>query len=321
MKRITSSILVALAASALYIYSSPGVQADAGVPSEKESSISKESKEDTEPQINSPSPVVHGTVVSQESTLSKPPAAGPNPSRSGTESQGASSDSLPSVPTAPKDLKLYYLKGHVQLGWTPKQGETYNVYSSEQPGGKYKLLPMASKVSTGAYTVREMRYHEPTFYVVEAVNSMGKSGYSNEVSSSPNKVTGLKAILNEEDESIRLTWSDSQEGMKYHIYYVRPDGMLASLNDEPVKDRSYLIPNHNMLSGHSGRYALHVITVNEWNVHSEPSNEVALDVRKYPEDRITITDPSVAWPSEDLEEETVPPGQNQTTEKMEKKGN
>ena len=49
-----------------------------------------------------------------------------------------------------------------------------------------------------------------------------------------------------------------------------------------------------MLSGLSGRYAIHVITVNEWNVHSEPSNEVALDVKKYPEDRITITDPSVA---------------------------
>jgi len=317
MKRIKSSILVALAASALYIYSSPGVQADAGVPSEKENLISKEAKEETKPQINVPSPVIHGTVVAPESTISNP-AAGPNSSRSGTESQGALSDSLTSVPTAPKDLKLYYLKGHVQLGWTPKPGETYNVYSSEQPGGKYKLLPMASKVSTGAYTVREMRYHEPTFYVVEAVNNMGKSGYSNEVSSSPNKVTGLKAILNEEDESIRLTWSDSQEGMEYHIYYVRPDGILSGLNDEPVKDRSYLIPNHNMLSGLSGRYAIHVITVNEWNVHSEPSNEVALDVKKYPEDRITITDPSVAWPSEDLGEETAPSGQNPTTEKMEK---
>ena len=79
-------------------------------------------------------------------------------------------------------------------------------------------------MDAGSYAISDVRFQEPSYYVIEAVNSFGKSGYSNEVSSRPNKVPGLQAILNEEDESIALTWSDAQEGVTYHVYYTGPDG-------------------------------------------------------------------------------------------------
>lgn len=297
MKRITSSILAVLAAAALYSCMSAGVQAAADTPSAEMKRL------DVREVMNR---LTEGRILGVTTTLKWLKAVGPISKENELPViKGEADTRTESAVPAPKDLKLYYLKGQVQLGWTPQQGETYNVYFSEQPGGQYKLLPMGMRVSTGAYTISNMRRYEPTFYVVEAVNGLGKSGYSNEVSSSPNKVTGLKAMLNEDDESIRLTWTDPQEGMEYHIYYVGPDGMLSSLNDEPVKDREYVIPNQHMLSGLSGKYALHVIAVNDRNLHSEPSQEVTVHVNKYPSDRITITDPSVAWPSEDSEDETV----------------
>ena len=67
-----------------------------------------------------------------------------------------------------------------------------------------------------------------------------------------------------------------QEGVIYHVYYIGPDGVLYRLNEEPLVSRAYLIPNRNMLVGPSGRYAIHVVAVNELNVSSEPSNEVEL---------------------------------------------
>lgn len=251
-------------------------------------------------------PVIHGIVTSSSgSTSTTPSVPGTAQSHAGTENLASQPDLPTTAPTAPTDLKFRYENGQIQLTWTERQGETYNIYFSEKSGTGYTLLSDGANVETGSYATSDVRFQETAYYVVEAVNSFGKSGYSNEVSSRPNKISGLQAILNEEDESIGLTWTDVQEGVIYHVYYIGPDGVLYRLNEEPLVSRSYLIPNRNMLVGPSGRYAIHVVAVNELNVSSEPSNEVALEVKKDPEDRITITDPSVALPSEDLEEETA----------------
>ncbi|GIP00029.1 hypothetical protein J14TS5_51140 [Paenibacillus lautus] len=252
----------------------------------------------------SPHSVIHGVVTSSSGPSSTTPAVnGSVQPHGGTESLASQSGSPTTIPTAPMDLKFQYVKGQVQLTWTKQPGETYNIYYSEKSGTGYTLFADGANVKSGSYVTSDVRFQETVYYVVEAVNSFGKSSYSNEVSSRPNKISGLQAILNEEDESIGLTWTDTQEGINYHVYYIGPDGVLYRLNDEPVVSRSYLIPNRNMLAGPSGRYAIHVVAVNKLNVSSEPSSEVALDVKKDPEDRITITDPSVALPSEDLEEE------------------
>lgn len=259
------------------------------------------------PPPNSPLPVIHGVVAtSSASTSATPVHSGPTqaPTETGP-SATVSEDSPTTAPSAPNDLRFHNVKGQAQLTWTHQQGVIYNIYSSGQSGAGYALLAEGANVDSGSYAISDVRVQEPSYYVIEAVNSFGKSGYSNEVSSRPNKVSGLQAILNEEDESIALTWSDAQEGITYHVYYTGPDGAGARLNDEPLESPAYLIPNLHMLAGLPGRYTIHVVAVNEWHIRSEPSNEVTLDVRKDPVDRITIMDPSVALPSEDLVEETV----------------
>ncbi|VTR44129.1 Uncharacterised protein [Actinobacillus pleuropneumoniae] len=262
---------------------------------------------ETETPPNSPLPVIHGVVAtSSGSTSAISNHSGPTQSQTEAGPSPAVSEALPTMaPSAPNDLKFHNVKGQAQLTWTHQQGVTYNIYSSGQSGAGYALLAEGSNVDAGSYAISDVRFQEPSYYVIEAVNSFGKSGYSNEVSSRPNKVSGLQAILNEEDESIALTWSDAQEGVTYHVYYTGPDGAGALLNDEPLEGPAYLIPNLHMLAGLPGRYTIHVVAVNEWHIRSEPSNEVTLDVRKDPVDRVTIMDPSVALPSEDLEEETV----------------
>lgn len=259
------------------------------------------------PPPNSPLPVIHGVVATSSGTTSATPVhSGPTQAPTETGPSATVSEALPTTaPSAPNDLRFHHVKGQAQLTWTHQQGVTYNIYSSGQSGAGYALLAEGSNVDAGSYAITDVRFQEPSYYVIEAVNSFGKSGYSNEVSSRPNKVSGLQAILNEEDESIALTWSDAQEGVTYHVYYTGPDGAGARLNDEPLESPAYLIPNLHMLAGLPGRYAIHVVAVNEWHIRSEPSNEVTLDVRKDPVDRITIMDPSVALPSEDLVEETV----------------
>lgn len=268
------------------------------------------SSDTTEGEVETPPessrPVIHGVVTSSSvSTSTTSAVPGSAQSHAGTENLASQPDLPTTAPTAPKDLEFRYEKGQIQLTWTAQQGETYNIYFSEGSGTGYTLLTDGASVESGSYATSDVRFQETAYYVVEAVNSFGKSGYSNEVSSRPNKISGLQAILNEEDESIGLTWTDVQEGVIYHVYYIGPDGVLYRLNEEPLVSRAYLIPNRNMLVGPSGRYAIHVVAVNELNVSSEPSNEVELEVKKDPEDRITITDPSVALPSEDLEEETT----------------
>lgn len=262
---------------------------------------------ETETPPKSPLPVIHGVVAtSSGSTSATPVHSGPTQAPTETGPSATVSEALPTTaPSAPNDLRFHHVKGQAQLTWTHQQGVTYNIYSSGQSGAGYALLAEGSNVDAGSYAISDVRFQEPSYYVIEAVNSFGKSGYSNEVSSRPNKVSGLQAILNEEDESIALTWSDAQEGVTYHVYYTGPDGAGARLNDEPLESPAYLIPNLHMLAGLPGRYTIHVVAVNEWHIRSEPSNEVALDVRKDPVDRITIMDPSVALPSEDLAEETV----------------
>lgn len=282
---------------------------------EQISSDTAEGEAETTPE--SSRPVIQGVVTSSSGSTSTTSAVpGSAQSHAGTENMASQPDLPTTAPTAPTDLKFRYEKGQIQLTWTERQGETYNIYSSEKSGTGYTLLTDGANVKSGSYVTSDVRFQETAYYVVEGVNSFGKSGYSNEVSSRPNKISGLQAILHEEDESIGLTWTDVQEGVIYHVYYIGPDGALYRLNDEPLVSRSYLIPNRNMLVGPSGRYAIHVVAVNELNVSSEPSNEVALEVKKDPEDRITITDPSVALPSENLEEET-PVEQESTPEEYE----
>ena len=75
------------------------------------------------------------------------------------------------------------MKGQAQLTWTHQQGVTYNIYSSGQSGAGYALLAEGSNVDAGSYAITDVRFQEPSYYVIEGCKAASaRSGYSNEVS-------------------------------------------------------------------------------------------------------------------------------------------
>jgi fibronectin type 3 domain-containing protein len=104
----------------------------------------------------------------------------------------------------------------VTLIWGPSAGATgYNVYRSATSGGPYALLGSPA----GGATSYIDHYWPPDgtfYYVVTAVNSIGESGYSNEVSGPPLAPTGLIATAG--DGQVALSWSPSAGATGYAVY-------------------------------------------------------------------------------------------------------
>ena len=88
-----------------------------------------------------------------------------------------------SVPTAPSNLADPAGNGQVTLSWTGSSGATsYNVYRGTTSGQEALLH---SGVSGTSYTDSTAANGTTYFYEVTAVNSVGESGKSNEVSAKP----------------------------------------------------------------------------------------------------------------------------------------
>ena len=88
-----------------------------------------------------------------------------------------------SVPTAPSNLAATAGNGQVTLSWTGSSGATsYNVYRGTTSGQEALLQ---SGVSGTSYTDSTAANGTTYFYEVTAVNSVGESGKSNEVSATP----------------------------------------------------------------------------------------------------------------------------------------
>ena len=87
-----------------------------------------------------------------------------------------------SAPPAPTNLSATAGNGQVSLSWTASSGATsYNVKRSTSSGTE---VTVASS-STNSYTDTGLTNGTTYFYVVSAVNSVGESGNSNEVSATP----------------------------------------------------------------------------------------------------------------------------------------
>jgi fibronectin type 3 domain-containing protein len=137
-----------------------------------------------------------------------------------------------SPPPAPAGLAATAGNGKVTLSWNASTGATsYNVYRSTTSGGETLLASGDTSIS---YTDNAVTNGTTYYYEVKAVNSAGASGFSNEVSatpqvSAPPAPTGLAATAG--NGQVTLGWNASSGATSYNLYRGTASGaetLLAS---------------------------------------------------------------------------------------------
>ena len=115
------------------------------------------------------------------------------PNDANIELLSATLSSATSVPAAPINLAATAGNNQVALSWAASSGATsYNVYRGTASGQEALLH---SGVSGTSYTDSTAANGTTYFYEVTAVNSVGKSGKSNEVSATPAVTAGTPVNL------------------------------------------------------------------------------------------------------------------------------
>ena len=125
------------------------------------------------------------------------------------------------APNAPTGLKATAGNATVGLSWTASSGATsYNVYRGTTSNGE-STTPIASGLTSPAYTDNSAANGTKYYYYVTAINSVGPSGPSNEVSAEP-----LSSLLTAPtlqmptagNGDIPLNWSAVNGATSYNVY-------------------------------------------------------------------------------------------------------
>ena len=129
------------------------------------------------------------------------------------------------VPPAPGGLAAYWL-GYDQIIWSPVPGITsYNVYRSTTPGGE-GITPYATNVSSvsGAvfyYNDSGVTSGTTYYYKITAVNSVGESAKSSEVSvlAGTAQIAAPSLTASNPSGTIVLNWTAVTGATSYNIYW------------------------------------------------------------------------------------------------------
>lgn len=101
---------------------------------------------------------------------------------------GGGASPPPVVPLAPMAISAVAGDTTVTLGWSVVSSATsYNVYRSDAPGGSRTKI--ASGLSSTSYRDTGRKDGTPYYYVVTAVNNVGESAPTSEVTATPNVVS------------------------------------------------------------------------------------------------------------------------------------
>ena len=149
-----------------------------------------------------------------------------NPDIAGIEvlTNGTASGIAPSVPTNPSATAG---NGSVALTWAASTGSspiTYNVYRGTNSGGEGST-PLASNLTSPAYTDKSVTNGTPYYYTVSATNSVSTSAQSSQVLATPQATgiapsvpVGVTAAAG--NTSVALSWSAStgSSPITYNVY-------------------------------------------------------------------------------------------------------
>jgi fibronectin type 3 domain-containing protein len=125
------------------------------------------------------------------------------------------------APATPTGLTTTPGNNLVTLSWNAAAGATsYNIYRSMSPGGEGST-PYKTGVTATSFTDIGLTNGTTYYYQVSAVNSIGQSGKSAEVSATPQLVapptpTGVAATSG--NGQVTLTWNASSGATSYNIY-------------------------------------------------------------------------------------------------------
>jgi predicted phosphodiesterase len=129
------------------------------------------------------------------------------------------------VPAAPTGLTATAGNAQVSLSWTASSGATsYNVKRGTVSGGPYTTV--APGVTSTSITDTGLTNGTTYYYVVSAVNAIGESVNSSQVSATPianpapgafNLLTPVNAATNVSRTSTAFDWSDSTGATSYSI--------------------------------------------------------------------------------------------------------
>lgn len=197
----------------------------------------------------------------------------------------ASADWLPAVrdawpvgvPAPPAALAATAGNATVALTWTGSAGASaYSVYRSTSSGGTY--APVATGVGGASYTDLTVVNGTKYYYVVTATNANGESGWSNEVSASPQvpqvpvAPTNLTAMAGR--KKITLSWTGSPGATSYTVRRSMTSGGTYSVVASGVTGTTYT--NSGLRTGATYYYV--VAAVNAAG-SSAPSNQASALVR------------------------------------------
>jgi len=126
------------------------------------------------------------------------------------------------LPATPAGLTATAGDATVSLAWSVSSGaSSYNVFRSTTAGGE-GTTPYKSGATTAAFVDTAVVNGTTYYYKVAAVNSVGSSAQSTEVSATPKAVTipatptGLTATAG--DAQVVLSWSASTGATSYNLY-------------------------------------------------------------------------------------------------------
>jgi len=147
-------------------------------------------------------------------------------------------------PAAPTNLTATAASSsQINLSWTGSSGATsYNVLRSTTNGGPYSQV--ASGVTSTSFSDTGLAAGTTYFYVVQACNSSGCSGNSNQASattpsnSPPPAPTNLTAAG--QDSQVSLTWTASSGATSYNVLRSTTNGGPYSQIASGVTTTSYL---------------------------------------------------------------------------------
>lgn len=164
----------------------------------------------------------------------------------------------PTAPAAPTSLVATGGNAVVSLSWSGSSGATsYNVLRSTVSGGPYASV--ATGVTSAAYSDAGVTNGSTYYYVVQAVNSVGTSGNSNQASVTPHappaSPTNLGALPG--NAVVSLSWTGSTNAASYNVFRSTVSGGPFAAIANGVTTTSY--SNAGVVNGTTYYYVVQAV--------------------------------------------------------------